>query len=434
MFYFEEEKIIPFTNYRYRLNTFGQVIDYDKEVLKIDYVNDVAMVTFNWVFGVRSYELGVVVVITAMNINIPPSFFDRIEVIYSDNNKKNTVPSNLSYRFKNFPVEVESNPGFYYIPLYTRYGISKNGEIINLERNTLLLLRPTPPGKTKNITGGYLTGTAKKDIGESKHISRHRALGLTFLRYEKNPAELVINHKNGKPGDDRLENLEWTTRKENNIHAINSGLTPNSVVVVLMKNLETGKIDRYNSIAECGRAIGMSDSFVRVRLRRTKTKRYYDNLVFKEDDGSEWPHLDDVVSSKWGHRSVVAKNVFTGECFIFGSPTEAGDEVGVWDGGVRRIADTEGKRPINGYIFRYLTDRVEWPSYSFKELEMFRCSPTKEACGILVKNINGEEVSFHGNTNAATKVYGISHAEIRRYCHGKKRKDGLIFSFYKVKY
>lgn len=430
----EEEKIIPFTNYRYRLNKFGEVTDFNGEILKIENIDGTASVAFDWVYGLQSYELGMVAVVTALNVKIPPHLFNRIEVIYGDNNQLNTMPSNLSYRFKGSPIELVNKPDFFYIPFYTSYGISEKGEVFSIKTNKILAWTRTKPSKIKNITGGYFVSAAEKDTGARASVSRHRLLGFTFLKYKINPAKLVINHRNGIPGDDDLSNLEWVTRKENNIHAINSGLMPNSVVKLLVKNLLTGEIQKYNSIADCSRALNIGHSKLCVRTYKTFKKRYPDNLAFKIDDNSDWPVMDKHVSSAYGWRSVVAKNVFTGECFIFSSASDAGDNVGVCNESAQWIADTESKRPVNGFIFRYLTDDIVWPEYSLKELEIFRRSPKLAASGVLVKNPQGDEVAFYGNINTAAKECGVSPAEIRRYCNGKKTKNGNIFSFYKLDY
>jgi len=433
MFCFEEEKIIPFTNFRYRLNKFGEVLDYNGDVLKVEDVNGVAMVEFNWVYGQRKYEVGMVVCVTAFNIKIPPEHFDKIQVFYSDKKLNNFFPSNLSYRFVT-PIEIQEAPGFFYIPYYTGYGISLTGDIYGIKRKGLGNWRTTKPYIKKNITGGYKVSSALKDIGQTCTISRHRALGLVFLEYKTDSNKLVINHKNGVPGYDSLENLEWVTKKENNIHAINSGLTPNSLVGVLVKNLLTGKIDKYASMAECARALGRSHCFVRIRTYKTKHRRYLDNMVFKVDDGSPWPELDKLVYSPLGTEAIVAKNVFTGECFIFRSSNDAGDKLGVWYGAVLRIAREEENRPINGYIFRFLADDIKWPEYTQRELEIFKCNPLKKATSVLVKNPQGEEVAFYANIKTAAKKCGVSPAEIRRYCNGKISKNGNIFSFYKTKH
>ena len=69
---------------------------------------------------------------------------------------------------------------------------------------------------------GYLDLLLVCEDGKRRHFRIHRLVAETFLVNKFNLP--VINHKNGIKSDNNLHNLEWSTIRDNNIHAINLGL------------------------------------------------------------------------------------------------------------------------------------------------------------------------------------------------------------------
>lgn len=101
--------------------------------------------------------------------------------------------------------------------------------------------------KLCKINSGYLI--AKMYVNH-KHIQRavHRLVAETFLGKCEG---LDVNHKNGNKQDNRLENLEWCSRKENMEHCSRNGLRKDIKKVMAIKNgVCIAKADFSRELAE----------------------------------------------------------------------------------------------------------------------------------------------------------------------------------------
>jgi hypothetical protein len=104
------------------------------------------------------------------------------------------------------PIEIRP------IPDCPGYFAAKHGAVLSIKSGFVKEL------SARLNEDGYKRATLSVDSVRVES-SIHRLVAKTWLGMPK-PGEQV-NHKNGIKTDNRVENLEWVSVKENNIHAIN---------------------------------------------------------------------------------------------------------------------------------------------------------------------------------------------------------------------
>ena len=104
------------------------------------------------------------------------------------------------------------------------YQVSNLGKIKNKDNMPLHL---------NTNTYGYKHVSLSKE-GKSKTVPVHKIVATAFIENRDNKPQ--INHRDGDKTNNKVENLEWTTQKLNNIHAIKTNLRKTRVVKMYDKN------------------------------------------------------------------------------------------------------------------------------------------------------------------------------------------------------
>lgn len=94
------------------------------------------------------------------------------------------------------------------------YEVSNYGKVRSIMKNGLML------SQARNERGYLKVFLCSGGKGENKKV--HRLVAEAFLPNEKNLPE--VNHINGVKSDNRVENLEWVSTRENIVHAYKTGL------------------------------------------------------------------------------------------------------------------------------------------------------------------------------------------------------------------
>lgn len=271
----QQNKIrLPISGNLYYVDISGKITDNQGNEIKnfIDHNGDLC-VKITWINGFKKYRVADLVAFTFKPVFLPFQEWEKIWVIFKDNNNLNVHPSNLIWKFP--PGGIETNiKNFYYIPNFTKYAISKNGDVLNLAR-------------CKKLNGsfhekGYLYFALAPDIKYSKStvIGRHRLLAMVFLNYSEKVDQLEVNHKDGNPRNDVIDNLEWVTVEENIRHAFLNNLRHDNKKVTVT-NHNTGEVTEYYSAHECGRCLGLGKAIVHWRIKNSPGKIFYPGFSFK---------------------------------------------------------------------------------------------------------------------------------------------------------
>lgn len=424
-------KTLPYTADKYTVNETSDIFDHKGNQIPVVDIGGKKYVNLSWYAGEKQYELGLVVLSAFGKIDHDYSRYDRVKVIYRDGNVSNVFPSNLTYVFSGEPIESHI-PGFYLIPGFRRYVINRSGEVLDLNRNRFIKWQISKPG-AGNRLGGYMNSYLIGDEN-SPHVSQHRLLAIVFIRFTGIYNKLTVNHKDGVKSNNDLNNLEWITYAENNKHAWDSGLRLNNRPHILKKNLLTNKIDTYRSVRECSYSLGdVSGFYVAARLKDQSGKIYPDYLMFKRDDGSDWPAVDyskiPTVPDSYNN-ALVARNVFTGETIAFDNVEEFSKEFNVPVTIILDHARNNQFKPANGYNFKYLINAGTWPQHSEKHLLVYKDYPIDPPDAVTMIDLKTGEETFFTSYEKASSVTGI-YLEYIRSLAGNGKAFGKRYAFRK---
>ena len=127
---------------------------------------------------------------------------------------------------------------------FPNYQVSSTGIVRNKKTGCIMTQKLGRDGRYLSV---YLTNA---EYENTKRV--HRLVAEAFLG--KHPG-MMVNHIDGDRTNNNVENLEWCTAKENNLHAIKNGLNhPGAYQKRPVRVIETGEV--FDGVVACANAIG----------------------------------------------------------------------------------------------------------------------------------------------------------------------------------
>lgn len=138
--------------------------------------------------------------------------------------------------------------------------------------------------KKKGCSPRYEISLCKDGKRKGKFV--HRLVAEAFIPNPKNLE--TVNHKDGNPLNNNVDNLEWLSNADNIRHAFNSGLMTFLKPVIKLHPNTLEELEEYPSETAACRAHGMRDDKIRRAIQRNGTsagyKWKYKDVSMKEGD------------------------------------------------------------------------------------------------------------------------------------------------------
>jgi hypothetical protein len=157
--------------------------------------------------------------------------------------------------WKEIPLYLTNQKPGYYISSYGRYK-NNSGQIIDNHKHS--------------------TGYKRIHINYKKYLL-HRLIALTFLENPENKEQ--VNHIDGDKLNNRIDNLEWVTNQENQVHKINTGLYKGTKKII-QYDFDMNEIGTFNSIVEAAKELNISVNTISCNCRNV-TKRTNFGYIFR---------------------------------------------------------------------------------------------------------------------------------------------------------
>ena len=126
--------------------------------------------------------------------------------------------------------------------------------------------------KEKNPTGRDVRVSLWKNKKDTSYLV-HQLVAKAFI---PNPEKFKsINHKDGNPRNNTVENLEWCDHKINNNHAFDNDLMSINKRVVLREK-ETGELFEFRSLSKASTFLGKNQGYLSNCIKLNKEIKGYD--------------------------------------------------------------------------------------------------------------------------------------------------------------
>lgn len=309
------------------------------------------------------------------------------------------------------PIILED--GFRIIPGFTRFAINCEGVVKVIKTGKILKEAIGPYGYPYvNI---YDPDKFNTKTNKWRSVNVHILLARAFIKNSAPSVMCFVNHKNGNKLDYRLKNLEWTSSKKNNVHAVENNLR-NDNFPCKIRDILTGNILHYHSLSSCLSSIGIHK---RISIQKNINGQAIPRLFLNRyevkllNDTSDWFYKDNSdIKQQKVTGPYQAIQIDTGLIFESNTVKELSKLTNISDDQIRNVLWSIVPKQCNGFHFRVKTNNP-WPeTYEL----VINCKPRE----FKVTNIVSGETLYFSSLSKTRNFLSIDKRTLKNRLQTKK--------------
>lgn len=248
----------------------------------------------------------------------------------------------------------------------------------------------------------------------------HRLVCKVF-HYQSYASDKIINHKDGDKFNNHKDNVEWCTYQENSLHAYQSGLRSDNIIIYV-KDLRNKETKQFYSLWEASRQIEINAGIISRYLNTDRSLPLRHFFSVWTNELKEIPYSDEQLNQirKGLPKTVVVEIKDDKQFYVFDSATYAAEYYNVNPGTFRLwINDGRFHDKIKAwYIHDYKENKDKLKNAKTFErheaINKLRKMPNKPPIPVEITNTLTEEVKIYPSTQVFADEVGVKKNTIQK--------------------
>lgn len=270
-------------------------------------------------------------------VDLGPEYLDRLDdfEFYPINEK---IIGDKFFAWLSRPIEFED--GFRLIANHPSYCVNKEGYVKSLKTGNVY----RPGNKAEYPVTSLMVRGVVKDV------RLHRLIADAWVENPLPGVKIYVNHMDGDKGNNDIDNLEWVTVRENNLHAYNNGMK--AACSCRVRDIRTGEVLAFPTVSQACCHMGIQNrvaSQLSTVRPQTLIGEFFEVRISTDDrpwfyEGKEAPVRAD--------RYTFTITLPDGTVDVIGGTRELNSKYGIWN-------DRNARHAAQLFVEKYPDHRIE---------------------------------------------------------------------------